>query len=275
MTAHVHHHHQRRPDRERRHRRADKDAAADGEHQEECPREFSQITIHVDSRDKDYRLLTGISNFSAVCVSEKRATLTSTRPTALPADMTSFSEIFGLPFGRITQMAPSRLRKFCSVARRWRSRRSLAATKMTSTGSMTRATTVAPRVSISSRSVASRMPTNSTTCPGLTPSLSMRLGGLRMRSAHFTADEPSSNEATPLSHATTSTPSLTSMLDTDLYGIVSRRSSPRNTNSSVSSSALPTVFFPLIVTVHFASAPISERTARRWSSRRGHDHPAP
>src|ERR1051325_610601 len=174
VAAHVHHDHQRCADRQRCHRRSHQHAAADGENQEEGPGELSQITVHVVScrrwcirKDAPYacalyRRETGITNFSAVCVSEKRATFISTRPAALPAFLTSPSEISGLPFGRITQIAPSRLRNFCTVTRRSRSLCSLAATKITSTGPVPRARTVAPHVWISSRSVSSRTPTNST-----------------------------------------------------------------------------------------------------------------
>src|SRR5213082_1886227 len=52
----------------------------------------------------------GITNFSAVCVSEKLTTFTSTRPAALPAAITARSEISGRPFGRITHSAP-----FCFI----------------------------------------------------------------------------------------------------------------------------------------------------------------
>ncbi|PYR70117.1 MAG: hypothetical protein DMF88_03740 [Acidobacteria bacterium] len=76
---------------------------------------------------------------------------------------------------------------------------------------MPRASTVAPHVSISSRSVWSRTPTNRTRWPAWIFSLSMRLGGLRILSAHFTADAPSSNEAVPSGHVTLRMPSRASM----------------------------------------------------------------
>src|SRR5215212_8504389 len=47
--------------------------------------------------ERSYREATGIPYFSAVCVSEKRATFTSTRPAALPASITSRSEMAGEP----------------------------------------------------------------------------------------------------------------------------------------------------------------------------------
>ena len=56
------------------------------------------------------RSATGMTNFSAVCVSEKLTTFTSTSPAAFPASITARSEISLRPFGRITHNAP-----FCFI----------------------------------------------------------------------------------------------------------------------------------------------------------------
>jgi len=55
-----------------------------------------------------------MTNFSAVCVSENLTTLTSTRPAAFPAFITSASDTCGLPFGRIVHKAPSRFSRLAS-----------------------------------------------------------------------------------------------------------------------------------------------------------------
>src|SRR3954464_11095758 len=112
MTAHVDHDHQRRADGQRRHRRADQHAAADRKNEKERPCELSHIPIHVVSCR--CRRETGTTRCSAVWVSEKRATFTSTSPAALAPFRTSLSVICAFPFGRITQIAPSRLSPSCT-----------------------------------------------------------------------------------------------------------------------------------------------------------------
>ena len=48
-----------------------------------------------------------LTNFSAVCVSEKRTTFTSTRPAALPAAIVSVSEASATPLRRIAALMKS------------------------------------------------------------------------------------------------------------------------------------------------------------------------
>ena len=64
-----------------------------------------------------YLRLTGITNRSEVCVSEKLTTLLSTSPAAFAAAITSTSLIFAaLPFNDTTQIAPLEMRCFFKLA---------------------------------------------------------------------------------------------------------------------------------------------------------------
>ena len=67
------------------------------------------------------RVATGLTNFSAVCVSENRATFTSTSPAALPAAMVAASDASASPLRRIAQIAPSGAREGSSASKRVRS----------------------------------------------------------------------------------------------------------------------------------------------------------
>src|SRR5439155_3993658 len=97
-----------------------------------------------------YRRASGITNRKAVCVSENRMTLLSTRPAATPARMTSTSRSSFRPFGNTAQTAPLR-----SMKDSRRASRSSPASSWTATTSMAeprraRAETSAPAATSSS-----------------------------------------------------------------------------------------------------------------------------
>src|SRR5437762_4913796 len=203
------------------------------------------------------RLTIGITNFSAVRVSENATTFTSTRPAALPAAIVARSEISGRPFGRMIHSAPFGLSDAFSFSSRASSPAFVTPKKIASLFLATRpidrdATTC----SSSARNASSSTPIADTRHSGFAPSFCRREGGCRILSTHFGAAVPRSNEAVPSWNVPLSVPPRAVIRDIWSKGIDSRRSPPRNWSTSVSRRALPLAVLPLKRAVHVDSAPI-------------------
>ena len=139
-----------------------------------------------------------MTNFSAVCVAEKRDDLDvdqARRP--FPAAITACSEISGRPLGRITQIAPFGFSERFSfsqpreLGRLRRAEEDRVADGLT-TRPMERWATA--RLELL-QEVWSSTPIAETRQSGFTPIFSRRDGGCRILSAHFAAAAPRSNDA--------------------------------------------------------------------------------
>jgi glycerophosphoryl diester phosphodiesterase len=196
------------------------------------------------------RLATGMTNFSAVCVSEWRATFTSTSPASLPARITAASGTPSLPFGRTIQSIPSGASFFASDATRARSPSAWAPKITTSTAARgAPLETIAPRASRSRASPSSSIATSATRLPLATPSLSTADLGFRIRSIHFAATaSPIPSDSSPPACSIASQPPFARIARIDANGTRTRAPAPprarRKITSSVSRSAVPRASAP-------------------------------
>ena len=150
-----------------------------------------------EGRSGAARFATGMTNFSAVSVSEKLTTFTSTSPACFPAAITSASEIARSPFGRTIQMPPSgtiaRARS-CSLSSD--SRRSAPQKIRSAPPEVPRGRSLAPRLATSRRKPSSLDAKNQPrSCPASLQACRGARGDSRFGQPTLRAAGPDSNPA--------------------------------------------------------------------------------